>query len=124
MPRFWLIAGPLNMVLALIVAAATGHRLDSEFVPVIRDVFNTAREMHFVHALALVALGLTSAQFGPSRLLDFAGYAFLAGILLFCGGLYLGYGFLPAVRPMIPFGGVSFMLGWVLFAAAMLNLRR
>ncbi|MBP6014080.1 MAG: DUF423 domain-containing protein [Alphaproteobacteria bacterium] len=124
MPRFWLIAGALNMLLALIVAAAAGHRLDGEFVPIIRDIFGTAREMHFVHALALIAVGLASARFGPSRLLNFAGYAFLAGILFFCGGLYLGHGPLPAVRPMIPFGGASFMLGWILFAAAMLNPRR
>ena len=118
MPRFWLLAGALNMLLALVIAAATGHRLGGEFVPVIRDIFSTAREMHFVHALGLIAIGLTSAHFGRHRLLDFAGYAFLAGILFFCGGLYLGYGPLPAVRPMIPLGGISFMLGWTLFAAA------
>ena len=118
MTRFWLIAGALNMLLALIVAAATGHQLQGEFVPVARNIFDTAREMHFVHALALIAVGLTSAQLGRQRLLDSAGAAFLAGILFFCGGLYLGFGPLPAVRPMIPLGGASFMLGWVLFAAA------
>lgn len=118
MPRFWLIAGALNMLLALVIAAATGHRLEGEFVPVIRDVFSTAREMHFVHALGLIAIGVTSTHFGQSRLLNFAGYAFLAGVVFFCGGLYLGYGPLPAVRPMIPLGGVSFMAGWILFAVA------
>jgi uncharacterized membrane protein YgdD (TMEM256/DUF423 family) len=47
-----------------------------------------------------------------------AGWLFLAGILLFCGSLYLlaftgmhsGY--------VTPAGGLAFILGWLLLAAA------
>lgn len=125
MYRFWLIAGALNMLLALIVAAAVGHRLEGEFVPVIRAIFDTAREMHFVHALALIAVGIVSAQFGRKLLIDLAGWAFLAGIVFFCGGIYLGFGpNATQVRPLIPLGGVSLMLGWILFAAGAFFLRR
>lgn len=77
MYRFWLIAGAANMLFALIVAAAVGHKLEGEFVPVIRAVFDTAREMHFVHSLALIAVGILSAQFGRQLLIDVAGWAFL-----------------------------------------------
>ena len=125
MYRFWLIAGALNMLLALIVAAAVGHRLEGEFVPVIRAIFDTAREMHFVHALALIAVGIVSAQFGRKLLVDLAGWAFLAGIVFFCGGIYLGFGpNATQVRALIPLGGVSLMLGWLLFAAGALFLKR
>ena len=125
MYRFWLIAGALNMLLALIVAAAVGHRLEGEFVPVIRAIFDTAREMHFVHALALIAVGIVSAQFGRKLLIDLAGWAFLAGIVFFCGGIYLGFGSNAAqVGPLIPLGGVSLMLGWLLFAAGAFFLKR
>ena len=123
--RFWLAAGALNMLLALIVAAAVGHRLEGEFVPVIRNIFDTAREMHFVHALALVAVGTVSAQFGRKLIVDLAGWAFLAGIVFFCGGIYLGFGpNATQVRALIPVGGVSFMAGWVLFAVGAFFLKR
>lgn len=125
MTRLWLIAGALNMLLALIVAAAVGHRLEGEFVPVIRNIFDTAREMHFVHALGLIAVGLVSAQYGRRLLLDLAGAAFFTGIILFCGSIYAAFGPNAAsVKPLIPLGGVSLMLGWVLFAAAALFLKR
>ena len=124
MTRLWLVAGALNMLLALIVGAAVGHRLEGEFVPVIRNIFDTAREMHFVHALGLIAVGTLSAQFGRRLLLDLAGAAFLAGIIFFCGSIYAAFGPSAAnVKPLIPMGGVSFMLGWVLFAANALLLK-
>lgn len=125
MTRTWLIAGALNMLIALIVAASVGHRLEGEFVPVIRNIFDTAREMHFVHALGLIAVGIVSAQFGRKLLLDLAGAAFLIGIVCFCGGIYAAFG--PnavGVKPLIPVGGVSLMLGWILFAAAAFFLQR
>jgi len=125
MHRFWLIAGAANMLLALIIAAAVGHKLEGEFVPVIRAVFDTAREMHFVHALALIAVGIVSAQFGRKLLIDLAGWAFLAGIVFFCGGIYAAFG--PnavAAKPLIPLGGLSLMLGWALFAAGAFFLKR
>ena len=124
MYRFWLIAGALNMLVALIVAAAVGHRLEGEFVPVICAIFDTAREMHFVHALALVAVGIISAQFGRKLMIDLAGWALLAGIVFFCGGIYLGFGpNATAVRPLIPVGGVSLMAGWILFAVGAFFLK-
>src|SRR6185436_15999370 len=116
MYRFWLIAGALNMLLALIIAAAVGHKLEGEFVPIIRNIFDTAREMHFVHALALIAVGIVSAQFGRKLLIDLAGWAFFAGIVFFCGGIYAAFGpNATALKPLIPLGGVSLMLGWILF---------
>lgn len=113
------------MLLALIVAAAVGHRLEGEFVPVIRAILDTAREMHFVHAFALIVVGIVSAQFGRSLLLDLAGAAFLVGIILFCGGIYAAFGPNAAgVKPLIPLGGVSLMLGWVLFAVGALFFKQ
>lgn len=122
--HFWLIAGAVNMLLALIVAASVGHQLEGEFVPVVRNIFDTAREMHFVHALALIAVGIVSAQFGRKLLIDLAGWAFLAGIVFFCGGIYAAFGpNATQLKPLIPLGGISFMLGWILFAAGTLFLK-
>lgn len=125
MYRLWLVTGSISMLAALAIAAATGHGLKGEFVPVVRQVLDTAREMHFVHSLALLAVGIISAQFGRKLLIDLAGVAFLAGIILFCGGIYAAYGpQAAAAKPLIPLGGASFMLGWILFAAGASLLRR
>jgi uncharacterized membrane protein YgdD (TMEM256/DUF423 family) len=125
MYRLWLVTGGISMLAALAIAAATGHGLKGEFVPVVRQVLDTAREMHFVHSLALIGVGIISAQFGRKLLIDLAGVAFLAGIILFCGGIYAAYGpQAAAVKPLIPLGGASFMLGWILFAAGAFLLRR
>ena len=125
MHRFWLIAGAANMLLALIVAASVGHQLEGELVPVVRNILDTAREMHFVHALALIAVGIVSTQFGRKLLIDLAGWAFLAGIVFFCGGIYAAFGpNATQLKPLIPLGGISLMLGWVLFAAGAFFLKR
>lgn len=125
MHRLWLGLGALNMLIALIVAAAFGHRPEGEFVPVARATMDTAREMHFIHALALFAPGILTVQFGRKRTMDAAGWAFLAGIVLFCGGIYVGHGLSVAeLRPLIPFGGVSFMAGWIALLAGVLSATR
>ena len=75
--------------------------------------------------MALIAVGIVSAQFGRKLLIDLAGWAFLAGIVLFCGGLYAAFGPSAAqVKPMIPLGGLSLMLGWALFAVGAFFLKR
>ena len=125
MHRFWLVAGAVNMLLALVIAAATGHQLQTEFVPVLRNILDTAREMHFAHALALVAVGIVAGLFERNRLIEFAGWAFLAGIVFFCGGIYFAYDLnLTGLKLMIPLGGVSLMLGWAFFAVGALSLKR
>jgi uncharacterized membrane protein YgdD (TMEM256/DUF423 family) len=125
MPRFWLAAGAVNMLLALVIAAGTGHQPPGEFVPLAKNTLDTAREMHFVHALALIATGILGAQFGRSRLIDAAGWAFLAGIALFCGGIYAANIFgLAQFKFTVPFGGASLMAGWILFAVGALRPNR
>jgi uncharacterized membrane protein YgdD (TMEM256/DUF423 family) len=102
-----------------------GHQLEGQFVPSVRNIFDTAREMHFVHALALIAVGIVSAQFGRTLPIDLAGWAFLAGIVFFCGGIYAAFGpNATALKPLIPLGGVSLMAGWILFAAGAFFLKR
>jgi len=63
---------------------------------------------HFIHAVMLFALAMCQ----PLKRLSW--WCFLIGILLFSGSLYLfavtGDRWLVALTP---FGGVSFMIGWV-----------
>jgi uncharacterized membrane protein YgdD (TMEM256/DUF423 family) len=60
-------------------------------------------------------------RWSGSRLPVYAGWLFLAGVLLFSGSLYLlsvtGTRWLGAVTP---FGGLAFIAGWILLAIAVL----
>lgn len=75
----------------------------------------TAIRYNQVHAVAAIAVALAALTYaGPrAKLLPFVGWAFVAGVVLFSGGIYL-YA-LTGVKEftfMTPVGGVTFMLGW------------
>ncbi|MDG2014262.1 MAG: DUF423 domain-containing protein [Pirellulaceae bacterium] len=82
------------------------------------DSWKTAVVYQMMHGLALILVGLLLRD-RPSKALRVAGFAFLTGILLFSGDLYLWV--LSDMKPfamIVPLGGVSFVVGWlcVLFA--------
>lgn len=74
-------------------------------------IFETAARYHLVHALAILAAHLLRAPF--------AGWAFLAGTIVFSGSLYLlvvlDRSWLGAVTPI---GGVLLLAGWAALAVA------
>lgn len=78
------------------------------------DTFRTATLYHLVHALALFGLGILATQVNSS-LLNYAGYAFVAGIVLFSGSLYILSIFdVRIMGAVAPIGGTAFIIGWVL----------
>jgi len=80
--------------------------------------YQTGVQYHMYHALALLALGVMA---GPSRTTagSVAGWAFLVGVILFSGSLYVlsltGIKWLGAITP---FGGVAMLIGWAALAVA------
>lgn len=88
----------------------------------------TAAQYGLAHAVALVAsVALAPRLEGASaRLLAVAAWLFTAGLVLFSGGLATVAltGFQPVGR-IVPFGGTSYILGWLaLGAAAAMAIRR
>lgn len=82
----------------------------------------TAFEQQGLHTMACFAALWLSQQ--EARLARFAPAFFLVGIALFCGALYaLAFGAPKEIAIAAPIGGVSFMLGWCVLAAAALSLR-
>jgi uncharacterized membrane protein YgdD (TMEM256/DUF423 family) len=119
MHRLWLISGALLAFAALAFAAYTSHALGDEYLPMMRMQLDTAREIQFVHALALIAVGILTLRPGRHLFLDLAGAAFLIGTILFCGGLDTSAdptGQFDMLKPIIPVGGILLHAGWLLFA--------
>jgi uncharacterized membrane protein YgdD (TMEM256/DUF423 family) len=78
--------------------------------------FETGVRYHMYHAFALIAVAWAVERWGTTTTV-LAGWAFVAGIVLFSGSLYFlvltGPRWLGAVTPI---GGVAFLVGWVLLA--------
>lgn len=82
--------------------------------------WQTAVQYHQIHAVALLLLALLGLDPSTSKPRFRASFiAFTLGILLFSGSLYvLSYTSIKWLGAITPFGGLSFMIGWLLLAGA------
>jgi uncharacterized membrane protein YgdD (TMEM256/DUF423 family) len=121
MTRLFVGLGAIAALTAVVLGAFGAHGLEGRVSADRLDTFRTGVQYQIYHALALLAVGWAVAQ-GWGPLLHWAGYCFLAGIVIFSGTLYLlvltDTGWLGAVTPL---GGVAFIVGWALFAWAALT---
>jgi uncharacterized membrane protein YgdD (TMEM256/DUF423 family) len=121
MERTFIFLGSLFAFLGVALGAFAAHALESRLEPRLLEVFETGTRYQTTHALALLVLGLILARW-PGGLGIWAGWAFVAGILLFSGSLYiLALSGVRAWGAVTPLGGVSFLVGWVLLGAHILR---
>lgn len=100
---------------AVILGALGAHALHARLPPQMLDVWNTAVQFQFWHALALLACALLPR----TRTANFAAVLFAVGIVLFCGSLYaLASGAPHAVGVITPVGGLAFIAGWVVLGVS------
>lgn len=115
---FLLLAG-INGFLSVALGAFGAHILEGNIEPKYIDTWGTAVQYQMFHAGALLAVALLKSKFMESRLLNWAGWLFFAGIVIFSGSLYIlsttGIGVLGAITPI---GGFSFLGGWILLMVA------
>ncbi|ABV88299.1 DUF423 domain-containing protein [Shewanella pealeana] len=114
----FLLLAALSGFIAVALGAFGAHGLKNVAPPELIAIFNLGVEYQFYHTFALIAVAF-SGHWIKSRLLDWAGYLFIAGMVLFSGSLYL-YALIGAkwTGPVTPMGGVCFLLGWLLIAVA------
>jgi uncharacterized membrane protein YgdD (TMEM256/DUF423 family) len=118
MDRFFFAAGSISAFLAVALGAFAAHGLKARLSPDMLEVFEVGVRYHMYHSLGLLAVSFAMAE-RPQSSAGTAGWFFLAGIIIFSGSLYLlsltGLRWLGAVTP---FGGIAFLIGWVLLAWA------
>lgn len=104
--------GAVFMALAVAFGAFGAHVVEGFLTPGRFDVYQTAVEYHFYHAIGLLIVGAVSFHIN-NKWMKWSGYSLMAGILLFSGSLYLltllDTGWLGIITPI---GGVAFILGW------------
>src|SRR5437899_2457513 len=96
-------------LLAVVLGAFGAHGLKGVLVRNnMTAIWERAVFYHFIHAVMLFIL----AGRAPVRMVPWLG--FLIGILLFSGSLYLlAVTNLRWLGAITPFGGVSFLVGWI-----------
>lgn len=106
--------GAIFMALAVALGAFGAHIVQDMLTPDRFDVYQTAVEYHFYHALGLLFLGVITFQIPDNKWLSLSGYCLISGIIIFSGSLYAltltDTGWLGAVTPV---GGFAFIFGWV-----------
>jgi len=117
-----LLLGSFTMMAAVILGAFGAHALKNKLKPEMLAVYQTGVLYHLVHGLGILIVGLLSDGALSVSLANAAGWSLFVGILLFSGSLYVlsvtGIRRLGAITPL---GGVAFIAGWALLAAAIIQ---
>lgn len=103
---------------AVILGAYGAHGLSLLLEPPQLETFKTGVLYHFIHALAILAIGQSSLV--QNRILKLSAFFFSLGIILFSGSLYLlscrdilGIASWKFLGPITPIGGIFYILGWL-----------
>lgn len=127
MHKLFLSIGALLGGIAVALGAFGAHGLKKIVPAETVNTFQTGVQYQMYHALALIATAIVFERF-PNKLMSWAGVSFCIGILLFSGSLYL-LTFLKATNKVglegvgiiTPFGGLFFIIGWLLFFAGVMR---
>jgi uncharacterized membrane protein YgdD (TMEM256/DUF423 family) len=124
MLRVFVLVAALSGFAAVAGDAGARHLIAGDAVRL--DLAATAARYGLVHAAALLALAaLSPGAVGGRVWLLVAGWCFVAGLVLFCGVLYLHAAALaPALGFLVPVGGTSFIAGWAALVVYAFAARR
>ncbi len=114
----WTVVGAVFMALAVAMGAFGAHALKERLDEYSQGVYEKAVFYHFIHGIGILLVsllartGVLSAS-GAERV----GWLLALGIVLFSGSLYaLAISGVRILGAVTPFGGVAFIIGWVLLA--------
>lgn len=124
MNKTYLMTAAIFGAISVMLGAFGAHGLKPKMSTDSFEIFETAVKYQFYHVFALLIVAVLS-QFIQGSLINWSGKCFIAGIILFCGSLYLLSFFKMAgnqnmnwLGAITPVGGLSFIAGWILLAIA------
>jgi uncharacterized membrane protein YgdD (TMEM256/DUF423 family) len=127
MHKMFLIIGTILAGLAVALGAFGAHGLKKIVDADTVAIYQTGVQYQMYHALALLAVGILAERV-QNGILNYAGFLFIAGIVLFSGSLYLiaslkamNKEISTGVGIMTPIGGMLFIFGWILLLFALLK---
>ncbi|MDR9830137.1 DUF423 domain-containing protein [Vibrio sp. FNV 38] len=105
------------------LGAFAAHGLRAMLAPYLLDVFQTGVMYQFIHGMAIllcaVVINLPSVDDKAKKNFFRAAICFIIGTLCFSGSLYaLALTGIKWFGPITPFGGLLFIIGWLIFILA------
>jgi uncharacterized membrane protein YgdD (TMEM256/DUF423 family) len=123
MVKIWLFIGGIFGFLSVALGAFGAHSLKNVLNEYGESVYGKAVLYQMFHSMALLAVGVFQHLFKGISFSP-AGFAFLVGIVLFSGSLYVlaitGIKWFGAITPI---GGLAFLFGWAWLIWALLKAR-
>ena len=127
MNKSFLIIAALLGALSVMLGAFGAHALKNKLPADALEIFETSVRYQFYHVFALLAAGMLT-QYFPGNFITWSGRLFIAGIILFCGSLYLltyfkgiGNNQMNWLGAITPVGGLCFIAGWILLAITIIK---
>jgi len=123
MAKCFLIYSSILGFLSVALGAFGAHALKERFNDYQMGIFHTGVQYQFFHTLALGLIGILLLKAPEVALLKYSGMAFLIGIVIFSGSLYLlAFTQVKILGAITPIGGVSFLMGWALMGLAITRI--
>ena len=115
MYNHWISLASFYGAAAVVLGAFGAHALASHLPPARLASWETAVQYHLLHAVVLLALGLSYGR--HDRRVALSAWSFSLGIMLFSGSIYgLVLTDWRWLGPITPIGGVCLIVGWIALA--------
>lgn len=105
----WIFIAAIMGFLGVALGAIGGHIIKSLVSPDMLEIYKIGINYHLIHTVVILSIALSSKEILYKSL-----PIFLIGIILFSFSLYLysltGIRFFSFITP---FGGISFLIGWI-----------
>jgi uncharacterized membrane protein YgdD (TMEM256/DUF423 family) len=119
--RFFGMVGSLSLFLSVALGAFGAHALRDQLSERMKEVFETAVRYQLIHSMTILIAGILADR-GP--FFQYAGWLYIAGILLFSGSLYLlAVTNIRTFGMITPLGGLAFLAGHLLLLLAFWRLQ-
>lgn len=116
--KFFLILAGISGFLAVALGAYGSHVLKEIADPKALRSFDIASKYHFYHTIAIVA----AVSLAENKIGQISIWFFIVGLFLFSGGIYISIlAGIPEFTKITPWGGMSFMIAWLMLAIAALR---
>ncbi|MCC9622698.1 DUF423 domain-containing protein [Thalassospira sp. MA62] len=117
--RLSLVLAGVNGALAVGLGAFAAHGMAGTEMDYARSLVEKGAHYQLIHAVALLTVGALIRHLPGEKIIRLAGFAFLVGIVFFCGSLYtIAFSGIVGFGAVAPIGGVSFIVGWLCLAVA------
>jgi uncharacterized membrane protein YgdD (TMEM256/DUF423 family) len=106
----WIITGGIFGFLGVAIGAFGAHGLKNYLTPEMMETYHTGVLYQLIHSIVILVIG-----FNGDKKYGIAAVFFTMGIILFSFSLYLySITYTPVFAIITPFGGVSFLIGWLM----------